>query len=88
MHFALFHSIDDRQPTMASIAPVPALPIPLAESAAGPSSSRAVREKIVASHHLASGALSGFTSAIVLQPLDLVKTRLQQSYDGSVGSKR
>ena len=74
---------------MASIAPVPAIPIPLAASPAGPSSSsRAVREKIVASHHLASGALSGFTSAIVLQPLDLVKTRLQQSYEGGVGVKR
>ena len=31
-----------------------------------------------ASQHLASGAVSGFTSAICLQPLDLLKTRMQQ----------
>ena len=41
-----------------------------------------------AAHHLASGALSGFTSAICLQPLDLLKTRLQQSYDGVGGDSR
>jgi len=29
--------------------------------------------------HLFSGALSGFAAAIILQPLDLVKTRLQQA---------
>lgn len=40
-----------------------------------------------ASHHLLSGALSGLSSAVVLQPLDLLKTRLQQS-QGGVGSKR
>ncbi|EIW68456.1 hypothetical protein TREMEDRAFT_69380 [Tremella mesenterica DSM 1558] len=34
-----------------------------------------------ASHHLSSGALSGFTSAVCLQPLDLLKTRLQQNYE-------
>ncbi|KAI0959225.1 hypothetical protein AcW1_004112 [Taiwanofungus camphoratus] len=34
------------------------------------------------SQHLISGALSGFASSICLQPLDLLKTRLQQG-DGS-----
>ncbi|KAL7422452.1 hypothetical protein Q5752_003100 [Cryptotrichosporon argae] len=38
-----------------------------------------------AQHHLASGALSGLTSAVCLQPLDLLKTRLQQ---GGHGAKR
>jgi len=31
-----------------------------------------------AHEHLASGGLSGLASAIALQPLDLIKTRLQQ----------
>lgn len=31
--------------------------------------------------HLASGGLSGLASAIALQPLDLIKTRLQQGVD-------
>lgn len=31
-----------------------------------------------ATHHLLSGATSGLASAVMLQPLDLVKTRLQQ----------
>ncbi|EJF63122.1 solute carrier family 25 member 38 [Dichomitus squalens] len=30
------------------------------------------------SHHLLSGALSGFASTIILQPFDLLKTRIQQ----------
>ncbi|GFZ50798.1 hypothetical protein JCM24511_08556 [Saitozyma sp. JCM 24511] len=41
-----------------------------------------------ATHHLASGALSGLTSAIILQPLDLLKTRLQQSYEGESRKRR
>lgn len=36
------------------------------------------REALKARHHLMSGALSGLTSAVCLQPLDLLKTRLQQ----------
>ncbi|KAK1927288.1 mitochondrial carrier domain-containing protein [Papiliotrema laurentii] len=55
-------------------------------SASVPQSERRKGKGVVASHHLSSGALSGFTSAIILQPLDLVKTRLQQSYEG--GAKR
>ncbi|CAK9780611.1 mitochondrial carrier [Cutaneotrichosporon oleaginosum] len=39
-----------------------------------------------AAHHLTSGALSGLTSAVCLQPLDLLKTRLQQG--NTVGRKR
>ncbi|KAF8516025.1 solute carrier family 25 member 38 [Hysterangium stoloniferum] len=35
------------------------------------------------SQHLASGALSGLTSVICLQPFDLLKTRMQQGYDTS-----
>jgi solute carrier family 25 protein 38 len=38
-----------------------------------------------AAHHLSAGALSGFTSAIILQPLDLLKTRLQQDSHEVVG---
>jgi solute carrier family 25 protein 38 len=41
-----------------------------------------------AAHHLSAGALSGFTSAIILQPLDLLKTRLQQDSHEVVGFKR
>ncbi|WWD19230.1 hypothetical protein CI109_103688 [Kwoniella shandongensis] len=41
-----------------------------------------------ASHHLLSGALSGLSSAIVLQPLDLLKTRVQQASNGSSKRKR
>ncbi|BEJ14018.1 hypothetical protein CspHIS471_0311920 [Cutaneotrichosporon sp. HIS471] len=52
----------------------------MAEAPAAPKSS------IKATHHLASGALSGLTSAVCLQPLDLLKTRLQQGYN--VGRKR
>ncbi|KAG7562877.1 hypothetical protein FFLO_01706 [Filobasidium floriforme] len=35
--------------------------------------------------HLASGGLSGLASAIALQPLDLIKTRLQQGVDVKAG---
>ncbi|KAL4082149.1 mitochondrial carrier domain-containing protein [Scleroderma yunnanense] len=36
--------------------------------------------------HLFSGALSGFAGAVLLQPLDLLKTRIQQG-DGAPGSR-
>lgn len=36
--------------------------------------------KLKAMHHLSSGGLSGFVSAVSLQPLDLLKTRVQQAY--------
>ncbi|KAG9015057.1 hypothetical protein FRB90_004996 [Tulasnella sp. 427] len=39
-------------------------------------------------HTTPTGATSGFCSTIVLQPLDLVKTRVQQSYDSVHGSPR
>ncbi|ODN83624.1 hypothetical protein L202_01726 [Cryptococcus amylolentus CBS 6039] len=62
-----------------------ALPLPV--STAAPISPPASKVNLQASHHLASGALSGLSSAIVLQPLDLLKTRLQQS-QGGVANKR
>ncbi|GHJ89564.1 hypothetical protein NliqN6_5966 [Naganishia liquefaciens] len=40
-----------------------------------------------ATHHLLSGATSGLASAVILQPLDLVKTRLQQGAGGDVKGK-
>ncbi|KAA1465901.1 mitochondrial carrier [Dentipellis sp. KUC8613] len=39
------------------------------------------------SHHLVSGALSGFASTAFLQPFDLLKTRLQQG-DGAESARR
>ncbi|OXC63570.1 hypothetical protein AYX13_06660 [Cryptococcus neoformans] len=54
-------------------------------SASPPATSSKVN--LQASHHLLSGALSGLSSAVALQPLDLLKTRLQQS-QGDIGSKR
>lgn len=36
--------------------------------------------------HLLSGALSGFTATVILQPFDLLKTRIQQT-EGSVKSR-
>ncbi|RSH87593.1 uncharacterized protein EHS24_000105 [Apiotrichum porosum] len=45
------------------------------------------KAQLKAQHHLMSGGLSGLTSAVCLQPLDLLKTRLQQQ--GTVnGQKR
>jgi solute carrier family 25 protein 38 len=42
-----------------------------------------------AAHHLSSGGASGLASAITLQPLDLLKTRLQQAYATETkGAKR
>jgi solute carrier family 25 protein 38 len=42
-----------------------------------------------AAHHLSSGGASGFASAVTLQPLDLLKTRLQQAYATEAkGAKR
>lgn len=41
-----------------------------------------------ATHHLLSGATSGLASAVILQPLDLVKTRLQQGAASSGKGKR
>lgn len=69
---------------------VPILPLPLTEEAlavsptpAAPSSSSSSSgsgSRLKATHHLSSGGLSGFVSAVSLQPLDLLKTRVQQAY--------
>lgn len=56
--------------------------VPAATPAPLPTSKKSLK----AAHHLTSGALSGLTSAVCLQPLDLLKTRLQQGYN--VGRKR
>ncbi|RSH82282.1 hypothetical protein EHS25_005992 [Saitozyma podzolica] len=58
--------------------------MPTSTPVSGPTRPVAVtsNKDLRATHHLASGALSGLTSAIILQPLDLLKTRLQQSYEG------
>ncbi|KAI8150077.1 mitochondrial carrier domain-containing protein [Fennellomyces sp. T-0311] len=42
------------------------------------------RERTQPIAHLAGGAMSGMTSCIMLQPLDLIKTRLQQSTHDTV----
>ncbi len=39
-----------------------------------------------AHHHLLSGALSGLASSVLLQPLDLLKTRMQQGVGVASGS--
>lgn len=51
-----------------------------AAAAPAPPATADRKGKSKAAHHLSAGALSGFTSAICLQPLDLLKTRLQQGY--------
>ncbi|WVF67493.1 hypothetical protein IAT40_002249 [Kwoniella sp. CBS 6097] len=68
--------------------PPPPLPTSISTSTAGPSSSSSSsknKNDLRASHHLMSGALSGFSSAVVLQPLDLLKTRLQQASGSGSG---
>ncbi|WWC90540.1 uncharacterized protein L201_005476 [Kwoniella dendrophila CBS 6074] len=60
-------------------------------TATAAASSSSSKKDLKAYHHLASGALSGLSSAIVLQPLDLLKTRLQQSSldeDGKLVKRR
>jgi hypothetical protein len=52
--------------------------VPALAPLTAPSIARPAGNGSKASHHLASGALSGLTSAVILQPLDLLKTRLQQ----------
>ncbi|WRT68584.1 uncharacterized protein IL334_005562 [Kwoniella shivajii] len=62
-----------------------------ASAAVATSTSNTTKSGLKAYHHLASGALSGLSSAIVLQPLDLLKTRLQQgSFDenGTIQKRR
>ncbi|WVQ95127.1 hypothetical protein IAU59_002221 [Kwoniella sp. CBS 9459] len=68
---------------------LPPPPLPTSNITAGPSSSPSNKDKsnLRASHHLMSGALSGFSSAVVLQPLDLLKTRLQQASGSGSGSE-
>lgn len=66
----------------------PNSPLSMAEvmAAASAPPPPASKKSLKAAHHLTSGALSGLTSAVCLQPLDLLKTRLQQGYN--VGRKR
>ncbi|WVW85423.1 hypothetical protein I302_107461 [Kwoniella bestiolae CBS 10118] len=60
-----------------------------AASSSSSSSTTQSKNNLKAYHHLTSGALSGLSSAIVLQPLDLLKTRLQQGFgDGEGANKR
>ncbi|GAA5892784.1 Hem25p [Sporobolomyces salmoneus] len=51
------------------------LPLPLDRPTPAPSTSSS---SLPASWHLASGAISGAASVLMLQPLDLIKTRIQQ----------
>ncbi|ORX38358.1 mitochondrial carrier domain-containing protein [Kockovaella imperatae] len=63
----------------SSRGPTIPLPIPVIPPPNVPIS----KTNLKAQHHLASGALSGLCSAVCLQPLDLLKTRLQQRYEGT-----
>ena len=60
----------------------------LAMSAVASSSRPKGKGELKAWNHLSSGALSGLTSAVILQPLDLLKTRLQQAAEPSSAGKR
>ncbi|WVR09455.1 hypothetical protein IAU60_006522 [Kwoniella sp. DSM 27419] len=57
-------------------------------STPGPGPTTALKRDLKAWNHLMSGALSGLSSAVVLQPLDLLKTRVQQAGSGSEGGAR
>lgn len=57
-------------------------------SAVASSSRPKGKGELKAWNHLSSGALSGLTSAVILQPLDLLKTRLQQASEPSSTAKR
>lgn len=66
-----------RSMTASSPTSTPATPpVPQSSSAAAPVKSHA--GALPASWHLASGAVSGAASVLILQPLDLIKTRIQQ----------
>lgn len=69
-----------------STQPAESILIPASATSTSTSTTVSTKAKPKAAHHLLSGALSGLTSAVCLQPLDLLKTRLQQGYD--VGRKR
>ncbi|KAG0665599.1 hypothetical protein C6P46_006382 [Rhodotorula mucilaginosa] len=72
-------------PATAAIAPATMLDPPVSTEAelsppAAPAEPAAAKSHaaLPASWHLASGALSGAASVLMLQPLDLIKTRIQQ----------
>ncbi|KAK8854630.1 hypothetical protein IAR55_003369 [Kwoniella newhampshirensis] len=78
-------------PTTTPSELIPSATLPLSSSSSSRATSSAAatpRNNSRASHHLLSGGLSGLSSAIVLQPLDLLKTRMQQASNGSVKRKR
>ncbi|KAM0788683.1 hypothetical protein ACM66B_002780 [Microbotryomycetes sp. NB124-2] len=62
------------------------VPVPADLRASQTSSGSSSKQQLPAAWHLASGALSGAASVLALQPLDLIKTRVQQDQHQSLTS--